>query len=89
MNTEYEVIYNVQEGENIQYEICIEYETSSLEELISEIKSLTTKQSLSRLEYLVNRPVSLDSEIEAIYVGIMDIDIDDDDRDITDQVLVG
>lgn len=88
MNTEYEVIYNVQEGENIQYEICIEYETSSLEELISEIKSLTTKQSLSRLEYLVNRPVSLDSEIEAIYVGIMDIDIDDDDRDITDQVLV-
>jgi hypothetical protein len=89
MSTEYEVIYNVQEGENIQYEICIEYETSSLEELISEIKSLTTKQSLSRLEYLVNRPVSLDSEIEAIYVGIIDIDIDDDDRDITDQVLVG
>ena len=89
MSTEYEVIYNVQEGENIQYEICIEYETSSLEELISEIKSLTTKQSLSRLEYLVNRPVSLDSEIEAIYVGIIDIDIDDDDRDITDQALVG
>ena len=89
MSTEYEVIYDVQEGENIQYEICIEYETSSLEELISEIKSLTTKQSLSRLEYLVNRPVSLDSEIEAIYVGIIDIDIDDDDRDITDQVLVG
>ena len=89
MSTEYEVIYNVQEGENIQYEICIEYETSSLEELISEIKSLTTKQSLSRLEYLVNRPVSLDSEIEAIYVGIIDIDIDDDDRDITDHVLVG
>lgn len=89
MSTEYEVIYNVQEGENIQYEICIEYETSSLEELISEIKSLTTKQSLSRLEYLVNRPVSLDSEIEAIYVGIIDVDINDDDRDITDQVLVG
>lgn len=89
MSTEYEVIYNVQEGENIQYEICIEYETSSLEELISEIKSLTTKKSLSRLEYLVNRPVSLDSEIEAIYVGIVDVDIDDDDRDITDQVLVG
>ena len=89
MSTEYEVIYDVQEGENIQYEICVEYETSSLEELISEIKSLTTKQSLSRLEYLVNRPVSLDSEIEAIYVGIIDIDIDDDDRDITDQVLVG
>ena len=89
MSTEYEVIYDVQEGENIQYEICIEYETSSLEELISEIKSLTTKKSLSRLGYLVNRPVSLDSEIEAIYVGIIDIDIDDDDRDITDQVLVG
>ena len=89
MSTEYEVIYNVQEGENIQYEICIEYETSSLEELISEIKSLTTKKSLSRLEYLVNRSVSLDSEIEAIYVGIIDIDIDDDDRDITDQVMVG
>jgi|LakMenEpi03Aug12_release.lakeMendotaPanAssembly.Ray.scaffolds.fasta_scaffold563688_2 hypothetical protein len=87
MSTEYEVIYNVQESENIQYEICIEYETSSLEELISEIKSLTTKQSLSRLEYLVNRPVSLDSEIEAIYVGIIDIGIDVDDRDITDQVL--
>jgi hypothetical protein len=87
MSTEYEVIYNVQESENIQYEICIEYETSSVEELISEIKSLTTKQSLSRLEYLVNRPVSLDSEIEAIYVGIIDIGIDVDDRDITDQVL--